>query len=63
MSSMISFVCWVPFIAKGMLHFSGTIDATKYYGIFSIVVLLLNSVVNPMLYDGSIVDIISSQPE
>ena len=62
---MISFVCWVPFIAIGMLHFSGTIDATKYYGICSIVlvVLLLNSVVNPMLYDGSIVDIISSQPE
>ena len=54
------FVCWVPFIAIGMLHFSGTIDATKYYGLCSIVVLPLNSVVNPMLYDGSIVDIFTT---
>ena len=54
------FVCWVPFIVIGMLHFSGTIDATKYYGLCSIVVLPLNSVVNPMLYDGSIVDIFTT---
>ena len=54
------FLCWVPFIVIGMLHFSGTIDATKYYGLCSIVVLPLNSVVNPMLYDGSIVDIFTT---
>ena len=54
------FVCWVPFIVIGMLHFSGTIDATKYYGLCSIVVLPLNSVVNPMLYDGSVVDIFTT---
>ena len=55
------FMCWVPFIVIGMLHFSGTIDATKYYGLCSIVVLPLNSVVNPMLYDGSIVDIFTTR--
>ena len=54
------FVCWVPFILIGMLHFSGTIDATKYYGLCSIVVLPLNSVVNPMLYDGSVVDLVTT---
>ena len=54
------FMCWVPFIVIGMLHFSGTIDATKYYGLCSIVVLPLNSVVNPMLYDGSVVDIFTT---
>ena len=54
------FLCWVPFIVIGMLHFGGTIDATKYYGLCSIVVLPLNSVVNPMLYDGSIVDILTT---
>ena len=53
------FLCWVPFIVIGMLHFGGTIDATKYYGLCSIVVLPLNSVVNPMLYDGSIVDVLT----
>jgi len=50
------FLCWVPFILISILHFSGTIDATKYYGLCSIVVLPLNSVVNPLLYDGSLVD-------
>ena len=54
------FLCWVPFIAIGMLHFGGTIDATKFYGLCSIVVLPLNSVVNPMLYDGSIVDVLTT---
>ena len=54
------FVCWVPFIVIGMLHFSGTIDATKYYGLCSIVVLPLNSVVNPMLYDGSVFDVLTT---
>ena len=54
------FLCWVPFIVIGMLHFGGTIDATNYYGLCSIVVLPLNSVVNPMLYDGSIVDILTT---
>ena len=54
------FLCWVPFIVIGMLHFGGTIDATKYYGLCSIVVLPLNSVVNPMLYDGSIVDVLTT---
>ena len=54
------FLCWVPFIVIGMLHFGGTIDATKYYGLCSIVVLPLNSVVNPMLYDGSIVDVLTA---
>ena len=54
------FLCWVPFIVIGMLHFGGTIDATKYYGLCSIVVLPLNSVVNPMLYDGSIVDVFTT---
>ena len=54
------FLCWVPFIVIGMLHFGGTIDATKFYGLCSIVVLPLNSVVNPMLYDGSIVDVLTT---
>ena len=54
------FLCWVPFIVVGMLHFGGSIDATKYYGLCSIVLLPLNSVVNPMLYDGSIVDVLTT---
>ena len=54
------FLCWVPFILVSLLHFSGLMDATKYYGFFSIVALPINSVLNPLLYDGSLVDIIRS---
>lgn len=35
-------------------------DATDYYGFFSIVVLPLNSVFNPIIYDGAIEKIFTS---
>ena len=48
------FACWIPFILTCLLHFAGVFDATDYYGFFSIVVLPLNSVLNPIVYDGAI---------
>ena len=54
------FLCWIPFIVISLLHFGGSINASKYYGLCSIIVLPLNSVVNPMLYDGSVVDLLTS---
>ena len=47
------FICWVPFIVVCTLHYLEVIDATDYYSIFSIVILPLNSVINPLLYDNS----------
>jgi hypothetical protein len=48
------FCCWIPFIVTCGLHTLGIIDATPWYGLFSIVVLPINSVVNPILYDSII---------
>ena len=47
------FLCWVPFIVVCSLHFFEVIDATKWYSLFSIIILPLNSVINPLLYDNS----------
>ena len=53
---MTDFLCWVPFIVVCILHSLNTIDATAWYSIFSMVILPINSVINPLLYD----DIVTS---
>ena len=45
------FMCWVPFIATCILHSLEIIDATPWYSMFSMVILPINSVINPFLYD------------
>ena len=45
------FVCWVPFIITCCLHFGDVLDATPWYPVFSILVLPINSVINPLLYN------------
>ena len=50
------FLCWVPFIVICTLHSLNIIDATAWYSIFSMVILPINSVINPLLYD----DIVTS---
>ena len=45
------FLCWVPFILICILHSVEVIDATPWYSIFSMVILPINSVINPLLYD------------
>ena len=50
------FLCWVPFIVICILHSLAAIDATAWYSIFSMVILPINSVINPLLYD----DIVTS---
>ena len=46
------FLCWVPFTIICFLHFGGYIDATLWYPIFSSIILPINSVINPLLYDS-----------
>ncbi|XP_063677675.1 uncharacterized protein LOC134813738 [Bolinopsis microptera] len=48
------FMCWLPFIVICMLHYLELFDATPWYSIFSIVVLPINSVINPLLYSDLI---------
>ena len=42
--------CWIPFIVIGLLHFGRQIDASPLYDLCSIVVLPVNSLINPIIY-------------
>ena len=44
------FICWFPFIILCFLHSLHVMDGTKWYSLFSIVILPINSVINPILY-------------
>jgi hypothetical protein len=41
----------MPFIVASFLHLSGAIDATSWYSFITILVLPINCIVNPVLYD------------
>ena len=45
------FFCWVPFIIVSALHYFMIVDASPWYATFSILILPINSVINPVLYD------------
>ena len=45
------FLCWVPFVIICCLHSLSVVDATPWYALFSLVILPINSVINPLLYD------------
>ena len=49
------FLCWVPFIVVCVLHYLEVLDATPWYSIFSMVILPINSIINPLLYNDIIV--------
>ena len=48
------FFCWVPFVILCWLHFTGTVNGAPYYPLFSVVILPINSVINPLLYSNVI---------
>ena len=48
------FMCWIPLTAICYLHYGGVINATDWYPVFSIVLLPINSVINPVLYNAKI---------
>ena len=48
------FLCWVPFIFVSILHNLGNIDATSWYVPLAMVLLPLNSIINPLIYEDSI---------
>ena len=48
------FLCWIPFIIVCALHNFQFIDATDWYVYFAMVLLPVNSVLNPLLYDDTI---------
>jgi hypothetical protein len=44
------FLCWVPFIICCSLHYFEVFNATQWYSLFSMIILPINSVINPWLY-------------
>ena len=44
------FLCWIPFVLVCFLHYFGVLDATSQYGLFSIIIIPINSIINPFLY-------------
>ena len=44
------FLCWVPFVLICLLHFFEVMNASSHYGFFSIIILPINSLINPFLY-------------
>ena len=54
------FLCWIPFIVTCILHSIEVLDATPWYSLFSIIILPINSVINPLIYDDTISSLISS---
>ena len=48
------FFCWIPFVLICCLHSLSIFDATPWYALFSLVILPINSVINPLLYDDTI---------
>ena len=50
------FLCWGPFIIVCALHNVQFIDASDWYVYFAMIVLPINSVINPLLYDKTITD-------
>ena len=48
------FLCWVPFIVICVLHYLEVLNATPWYSVFSVIILPINSVINPLLYNDFI---------
>ena len=49
------FLCWIPFILVCVFHYLEVLDATPWYSVISMVILPINSVINPLLYNDIIV--------
>ena len=48
------FVCWLPFIMNCCCHYLDLLNATAWNSWFSILVLPINSIVNPLIHDTSL---------
>ena len=50
---MTDFFCWIPLSLVSLFHLLEEIDATPWYPFFSILILPINSVINPFLYEST----------
>eukprot|EP00116_Pleurobrachia_bachei_P005039 sb/3465301/ len=56
------FLCWVPLSIVSFLHLGEVIQATSWYAYFSILIIPINSVINPLLYDPLIFKYLIQKP-
>ena len=54
------FICWIPFTLICWLHQFDVLDAKPWYPVFSLLVLPINSVVNPVLYNKSVIQFLDN---
>eukprot|EP00116_Pleurobrachia_bachei_P002420 sb/3462682/ len=53
------FCCWMPFLICCVLHTAEVVDMSPWYQIFSLNILPLNSVLNPILYSNLLTKIMA----
>eukprot|EP00116_Pleurobrachia_bachei_P001159 sb/3461421/ len=51
------FICWLPLLIVSFCHMAEVVDATPYYGIFSVIILPINSSINPLLYSDYVLNL------
>ena len=47
-----NFLTWVPFTVLCILHAHNLLDLEPYYQLFSIIIIPLNSIINPIIYNN-----------
>ena len=52
------FLCWIPLTVTCFLHYGEIINAGEWYPVFTIVLLPINSLINPVLYNPNIFNVI-----
>ena len=52
------FCCWIPLILICILHFTEVFELSSLYPFFSTMILPINSVINPLLYDSTVTDLV-----
>ena len=45
---------WIPFLIVSFLHTAEVLDATSWYSIFSLIIIPLNTVINPLILNDSV---------
>ena len=45
---------WIPFLLLSVLHFAELVNGTSWYPVFSIVILPLNTVINPLILNDAV---------
>ena len=51
-------ICWIPFLTISILHTVEVIDASWWYPVFSLIIVPLNSLINPLILNDVITKIV-----